>query len=43
VALSPTLVAADSSTMSENLTVPFVLAALVLAHRVLTKGSAGHR
>lgn len=38
VALSPTLVAADSSTMSENLTVPLVLAALVLAHRVLTKG-----
>ena len=29
VALSPTLIAADSSTMSENLTVPLVLAALV--------------
>ncbi|HBX10518.1 MAG TPA: hypothetical protein DEG13_12165 [Candidatus Microthrix parvicella] len=38
VALSPTLIAADSSTMSENLTVPLVLAALVLAHRVLTQG-----
>lgn len=38
VALSPSLIAVDGSAMSENLTVPLVLAVLLVGHRVLTRG-----
>jgi len=43
VALDPTLVAVDGSTMSENVTVPLVLATVVVAHRLLADGVRVHR
>lgn len=43
VALDPTLVAVDGSTMSENVTVPLVLATVVVGHRLLADGVRAHR
>ncbi|CAN5704062.1 hypothetical protein BH10ACT1_BH10ACT1_23240 [soil metagenome] len=39
VALDPTLIAVDGATMSENVTVPLVLVAVLLGHRVATSGT----
>lgn len=43
VALSPALIAADGSGMSEVLTVPLVVGALLVGHLVLTSGASAPR
>ncbi len=43
VALDPTLVSVDGSAMSENLTVPLVLAVLLVASRIVDRGPTSGR